>query len=238
ASDNLVLVHGRIGTLDIYALAAMVWGVALYLRGRPVWAGAVLGIGACTKLVAPYALLVLVLIEAYRALRSRTVRKAAARRLGACAAAGTAVFLALLEVMGWIAPPYDPNAGRRLGGGAFGHLGHMLSYAAKQTSPHGPRGIASYPWGWLVDYKPIVYLNVNPAKPADGLVGIHPAVHFVGLISPPILLVGVPALVAAAAIALRRPAAADRDVAVLAVAWLIGTFLPFLLLSLIWQRTS
>src|SRR5581483_5481916 len=43
ASDNLVLVHGRIGTLDIYALAAMVWGVALYLRGRPVWAGAVLG---------------------------------------------------------------------------------------------------------------------------------------------------------------------------------------------------
>ena len=34
ACDNLLLVHGRIGTLDIYALAPMIWGVALYLRGR------------------------------------------------------------------------------------------------------------------------------------------------------------------------------------------------------------
>lgn len=35
ATDNLMLVHGRIGTLDVYALAAMIWGVALYLRGQP-----------------------------------------------------------------------------------------------------------------------------------------------------------------------------------------------------------
>ena len=34
ACDNLLLVHGRIGTLDIYVVAMMIWGVALYLRGR------------------------------------------------------------------------------------------------------------------------------------------------------------------------------------------------------------
>jgi 4-amino-4-deoxy-L-arabinose transferase-like glycosyltransferase len=243
AADNLLLVHGRIGTLDIYALAAMVWGVALYLRGRPVWAGVVLGIGACMKLVAPYALLVLVLIEAYRALRSRTVRKAAARRLGRCAAAGTAVFLALLEVMGWIAPPYDPNAGRRLSGGAFGHLGHMLSYAAKQTSPHGPRGIASYPWEWLGDFKPIVYLNIDPAHPSRGLKHIHPAVHFLGMISPPIMLAAVPGLGLAAWSLWRgregpRSSGSAVGLPLLGVAWFLGTWLPFELLSLLDQRTS
>jgi 4-amino-4-deoxy-L-arabinose transferase-like glycosyltransferase len=53
AADNLFLVHARIGTLDIYAVAAMVWGAALYLRRRPVLAGVVIGVGACAKEVAP-----------------------------------------------------------------------------------------------------------------------------------------------------------------------------------------
>ena len=39
AADNLLLVHGRIGTLDISAVAAMIWAAALYLRGRRVLAG-------------------------------------------------------------------------------------------------------------------------------------------------------------------------------------------------------
>ncbi len=71
AADNLLIVHGRIGTLDIYALAAMVWGAALYLRRRPLLAGVVLGIGACMKLVAAYVLLVIVVLEALRWLDSR-----------------------------------------------------------------------------------------------------------------------------------------------------------------------
>ena len=243
ASDNLLLVHGRIGTLDIYVVAAMLWGVALYLRRHPVWAGVVLGIGACLKLVAPYALLVLVLMEAYRAWASDTTPKAAARRLGECAATATAVFFALLEVLGLIAPPYDPNTGRRIAGGAFGHLGHILSYSAAQTSPNGPKGIASYPWEWLGDYKPIVYLNIDPAHPARGLNHIHPPVHFLGMISPPIMLAAVPGLVLAAWSLWRgwSPAPSADSAAglpLLAVAWFLGTWLPFELLSLIDQRTS
>jgi 4-amino-4-deoxy-L-arabinose transferase-like glycosyltransferase len=39
ASDNLMLVQGRIATLDIYVVAAMVWSMALYVRGRSLAAG-------------------------------------------------------------------------------------------------------------------------------------------------------------------------------------------------------
>jgi hypothetical protein len=114
----------------------------------------------------------------------------------------------------------------------------MLSYAAHQTSPHGPRGIASYPWQWLGDYKPITYLYINPARPAPGLYHIHPATHFIGVVSPPILLLALPALILAAAGAARRLPRAASDVALVGLAWFIGTFAPFELLSLFWSRTS
>jgi predicted membrane-bound dolichyl-phosphate-mannose-protein mannosyltransferase len=238
AVDNLLIVHGRIGTLDVYALAAMVWGAALYLRRHPVLAGVVLGVGACMKLVAAYGLLVLVVLEALRWFGSR---EGAIRRVShviQTAIASAVSFFGILAILGRIARPYDDTAGKLIAGGPFAHLGHMLSYAAGQTSPHGPRGIASYPFAWLVDYKPIVYLNINPARPSAGLVGVHPAVHFLGLISPPILLLGIPALGAAAVVATRRRALPDSELAGLAVAWFVGAFLPFELLSLFWSRTS
>jgi len=241
AADNLLLVHGRIGTLDIYALAAMLCAAALYLRGRPLSAGVAIGVGSCFKLVAPYVLVVLALYELLRA--DRDLR--AVRRLAGAAAVGAVVLVSLLAVLDAVAPPYDPVAGRTITGGPFAHLAHMISYAAGQVSPSGPHGIASYPWQWLVDYKPIVYLNIDPAHPAPGLYGIHPPVHFLGMISPPILLLALPALALAALGVVSRgagtlggrlaPAGAPP---VLGLAWVLGTLGPFELLSLIAHRTS
>jgi hypothetical protein len=190
------------------------------------------------KLVGVYVVFALVLLEALRWLGSREGARRRSWHLAQLIGAGAVAFFGLLAILGQIAPPYDDAAGRLVTGGPFAHLGHMLSYAAAQTSPHGPQGIASYPFGWLVDYKPITYLNINPSRPADGLIGVHPPVHFLGLISPPILLVGVPALVFAGVVALRRRPARDRELAALAVAWFVGTFAPFLLFSLVWQRTT
>ncbi len=62
---------GRIGTLDIYAVAMMIWGVAFYLRGRPLLAGLVLAVGAAFKQVAPYALIALALLELVRVIARR-----------------------------------------------------------------------------------------------------------------------------------------------------------------------
>jgi hypothetical protein len=238
ATDNLLLVHGRIGTLDIYVVTAMIWAAALYLRGRPLAAGAVVGVGACVKLVAPYALLVFALLELLRWPPSAGRRRHAARRLAACVSAAVGVFGVLLDVLDRIAPPYDPGARKLLGGGPLGHLSHMLSFSARQTSPHGPTGIASYPWQWLGDYKPIVYLNVNPSEPSPGLEHVHPAVHFLGMISPPTLALALAGLVVAGRGLWRSRRATRGELPILSLAWTAGTLLPFEALNLFWQRTS
>ena len=228
ASDNLLLVAGRIGTLDIYTAAFMVWAAALYLRQRPVAAGAVLGVGATTKLVAPYLLAVLVLLELFR--HRRAVVRAAGATLATTVAMGTGVYLVALAILDRIAPPYDPQTGQTITGGPFAHTARMFSYAATQTSPNGPKGIASYPWAWLVDFRPIVYLNVTVSSGTT-----HTStVHFLGFISPPILLFAMPALALCAVAAWRR----GELLGGVAIAWFAGTWLPFAALSLFWERTS
>jgi 4-amino-4-deoxy-L-arabinose transferase-like glycosyltransferase len=242
AADNLLLVHGRIGTLDIYAVAAMIWAAALYLRGHPILAGVVVGIGAAAKEVAPYLLLSLVLLELFRWLRTRTGVRGRLGRLAACGAASMAAFLALLEVLDRIASPYSPQTAKLVPDGPFGEVAHILNYAAHQTSPHGPRGIASYPWDWLVDLKWITYLQINPGRPSAALGQVTPAVRFLGLISPPILLLAVPSLLLAV-VWVRRPglrsSPAFRDeVGIVGLAWFLGTYLPFVALSLLESRTT
>ena len=238
AADNLLLVHSRIATLDIYAVTAMIWAAVLYLRGRPLLAGVVIGVGACAKEVAPYVLLALLALELLRAYRDRSAVRPALVRVAMCATAAAAVFVGLLALLDVIAPPFDPLAHKLVGGGVLGHIRYMLHYGSHQTSPHGPQGIASYPWGWLVDIKPILYLNINPQRPVPGLLNVHPQAHFLGMISPAILLVGLPGLATAAWRSARRGRCGASDVELLGLAWFAGTFVPFVLLSVIDSRTS
>jgi hypothetical protein len=197
ACDNLLLVHGRIGTLDIYALAMMVWAVAFYLRRRPMLAGLTLAVATGFKEVAPYALIAVALIELGRVLARRRrggpdewrVRPTLIRFV--FMTASTAIgFVLLLTIMDAIATPYADATAQLINGGPFAEIAHIISYAAQQTSPHGPQGIASYPWAWLIDLKPITYLRINPSLPGNGLFAIHPVSKFLGMISPPILFAG------------------------------------------------
>jgi len=242
AADNLLLVHGRIGTLDISAVAAMVWGVALYLRARPMWAGVVIGIGACAKEVTPYVLLVLIVLELLRWWPARSEGRRRVGRLTSCAAVAAVTFLVVLSLLGRIAPDYSPQTGKLVPHGAFGEAAHILNYAEHQTSPDGPKGIASYPWDWLVDFKPITYLQINPSRPSAGLEQVEPAVHFIGVINPPILLLALPGLVFAAAGAFpgqfKRMRRSADEVGLVGLAWFLGTYVPFVALSLIESRTS
>jgi 4-amino-4-deoxy-L-arabinose transferase-like glycosyltransferase len=260
AADNLLLVQGRIATLDIYVVAAMVWAAALYLRGRPLAGGVVLGIGAACKEVAPYALFALALWELFLVAGQPGFGHGlarAVRRLGAFAVSAATVFLALLAVMDRIAPPYDPATGRRVPGGVLGHLRHIVTFASRISTSHGASGIRSYPWEWLGDFKPIGYLVINPKHPAPTLAHDHPATMFLGMMSPPIMLLILPALGFAgvgAWRALRRPAAGARAAravrlvrgpelgagasAEFGLAWFLGTWTPYEALSIAWQRSS
>src|ERR1019366_1476266 len=156
----------------------------------------------------------------------------------------------------------DDADAKLITGGAFAHIGHMFSYASHQTSLHGPQGIASYPWQWLLDYKPITYLRINPSNPSAGLGATPPVSRFLGIVSPPIMALWIPAMLfvlyrLAQASGLRRrprsieavsggsPAAswqfgspAPTQVAIVGLAWFLGTWVPFELLSLIYSRTS
>ena len=150
AADNLLLVHGRIGTLDVPVLATMIWAAALYLRGHPLAAGVLIGVGACIKLVAPYVLLVLLLYELGRRLVSRRARSPErlwrpSARLASCAAIAAAVFVGLLAILDRIAPPYDSANGEAGRAAARSVISPTCSATAPirqvRTDPPGSRPI-------------------------------------------------------------------------------------------------
>jgi 4-amino-4-deoxy-L-arabinose transferase-like glycosyltransferase len=256
ACDNLLLVHGRIGTLDVYALAPMIFGVGLYLRGRWVAAAVVLALADCMKEVAPYALIVLALAEAGRALIAWRDGSAPAEwhwwpalvRWVACSLLSIGLFIGGLGLMGLIAHPYADAEGRFITGGPVDELRHMIVYAAQLTASK-PTGIASYPWQWLLDIKPIVYLRVTSPLPGQAA-GILPDVSFIGEMSPPIMLLAVPSVVFfAVRLALARPALgaaagggaralADVQMSLLGAAWFLATWVPFELEQAIDHRIS
>ncbi|MGI8847590.1 MAG: glycosyltransferase family 39 protein [Candidatus Dormibacteria bacterium] len=242
AAENLLFVHARIGTLDIFVLTFMIWSAALYMRGRRVSAGVLLGAGTCVKLVAPYMFLVFILVEALRQLsvvRGQSVQPknerlvSRVRGLVLCGVAATAVYAGGLEAMDRAVPAYD-IAAQHTYSNSVAHTAHILKFAADLTAPGGAQGIASYPWQWLGDYKPIVYANVDVQHVENGHPVLISTVHFLGLVNPLILVAALPALVLALCRIWRRP----EEIDILGTAWWVGMFLPFILASGVWHRIS
>jgi len=251
AADNLMIVSGRIGTLDIYALAPMLFGAAFYLRGRLLPAVLMLALADCMKEVAPYALIVLALVEIGRVLLARrdrtlpaqwTLRRALGR-FAVLAVGSFAGFILGLWVMGLIATPYADSAHQLITGGPFAHLWHIITYAEALTDPHGASGIASYPWQWLFDKGAITYLGVSAPLPGHAA-GILPVCEFLGEISPPILALAIPALALCLVRLAGRPrriaarSADEIQLSLLALAWFFGTWGPYELQSAFEHRIS
>jgi hypothetical protein len=246
--DNLILVGGRIATLDIYAMSMMVVAMALYLHRRPLLAGVALGIAGCMKEVALLLALVVVLLEAFLWVRAWWVGRQAAlatqpsleardplpspstprggwRALAWFLGAGALSLLALLWLLDVLVPGYDPVNHVTYAASPFTHLFHMYHYAQLLKSKPYEVGISSSPWLWLIDERTIPYAKVAVNSVSAGkIVASHATVYFRGAINPFIIFLAIPALFGALAAAWRK---GDR-VAAVGAAWCLGTFLPML----------
>jgi dolichyl-phosphate-mannose-protein mannosyltransferase len=240
--DNLLLVHSRIGTLDIYALALMIVAATLYLRKHPIGAGVVLGVAMCMKEVAIYMFLVFVLFEALRLLRSWWVEHSAggwvrrnARPAGLVVLSSAVSFLLLLWLLDVLVPAYDTGTHITYAGSPFTHFFHIVHYATLLKAEPAKPGISSTPWQWLLNEKAIPYAKTAVNSSVKGkIVASHPIYFFQGLMNPYIIFLAIPALCACASIWWRT---GDR-LALLSIAWFLGTFLPAVFESYVLDRVN
>jgi predicted membrane-bound dolichyl-phosphate-mannose-protein mannosyltransferase len=252
AFENLWLVSGRIAVLDIYCVPFMLAGAAFYLRRQPIMAGIAIGVGGCFKETAILAVLVLFLLEAMRAasaIASGRRKLAPFRRLARPVTMGlvtVVTFASVLAVADAIATPY--NSGHPVTRGearicahlwlwrsSCNHIAFILRYGNNLSSPHGPQGIASYPWEWWIDVKGIPYYTEDVTVTVTGKPPVTTTViNFRGLISRVLLFTSWLGILMSVYWAIRR----RDDMSFLVIAWILGTWFPLALLSLFEQRTT
>jgi dolichyl-phosphate-mannose-protein mannosyltransferase len=240
--DNLMMIHSRIGTLDIYYVAMALVAAALYVREKPALAGLALGVGACMKLSALGAIPVFLLLEAFVVLWARggspgVWRTARARAIPFVLMVSVSVVVLIVGVwiMDLLVPAYDPGTHITYAGNPFKHIAHILSYAAQLKAVPNATGISSSPWQWLLDKNPIDYYRVAVNSVSGGKIVASRAVFYAqGEINPFIIFLAIPALFAAIGAAWY-----ERDrIAALGAAWCVGTFIPLLIQADVFDRIS
>jgi len=233
AFDNLSLVHGRIGTLDIMVLAPLLLGSWMGLRRRWLAAGALMGLGTLVKLTGVYGLAALLLLLGLESVG----RWRASRRLDLAF-----VRPALLVIAGYV---LVFGAGLTALDARFSsyknpveHLQHMVTYGSNLTKAGGNptcESNDSSPWQWLVNDCEMTYYRVAVTTKADGkVVGSIPSIDFRGAMNP--VLLGAFSMGIAAAIWL-----AWRGGSLLArwgLVWIAVNYLPYVVLVLARSRIT
>ncbi len=232
--ENLTLVHSRIGTLDMMALAPILVAAWLALRSRWAWAGVLLALGLLIKLTALYGLLaigVMILLrcaETWR--RERRVRLADLR---------PAVIVSVVSISLAMAGLWALDARFTKYASPFEHVAHMFKYGANLRTPVDRAGICStndsLPWEWPFNQCQITYLRVDvTVRAGDKVVSKVPSIDFRGAMNP--LLAGaIPlALLMTTWLAWRR----KNRLALWAVVWAAANYLPYVGLSLVNHRIT
>jgi dolichyl-phosphate-mannose-protein mannosyltransferase len=234
AFDNLSLVHGRIGTLDIMVLAPLLLGSWFALRGRWFAAGALMGVGTLVKLTGLYGLLALFLWLAIEALgrwrRNRRLDAAFLRPVLLVLAGYVLVFGAGLTALD---ARFSSYAGRPLD-----HLAYMVTYGANLTKPGGDpacKSNDSVPWQWLANDCQMTYYRVEvTTKSGDKVISSLPRIDFRGAMNP--VLIGTFGLGISAALwlAWRK----GSRLALWSVVWIAANYLPYVLLVVTRSRIA
>jgi predicted membrane-bound dolichyl-phosphate-mannose-protein mannosyltransferase len=233
AFDNLMFVHGRMGTLDMMALAPMLVAAWLALRDRWLLAGVFVAVGALVKLTALYALLALLVLLVIRA----TGAWRQGRRVGTEVRAGAV----LVGAFGFVAflGLWALDARFTTFASPIDHVGHMVQYAAALEAPEDRGGLctgaSSAPWQWLINECQINYLRVDvTVTEGEEVVSRTATIDFRGALNP--LLAGTIPLAALFVgwVAWRT----GNVLAVWAIVWAAANFLPLVWLALVSQRVT
>ncbi len=230
--DNLTLVHGRIGTLDILVLAPMLVGSWLALRRRWILAGVAMGIALLIKITALYGIGAVVL---YVLLTEGPEWWRARRMPGLDDLRGPLGFviitlsvaiggLTLLDVaLSRFPSPID-------------HIARIFTYGANLRAPVTV-GLCpeadSRPWQWIFNECQINYFRSDVTVRIGGEVTAkYATIEFRGALNP--FLAGAIPL---AALFTAWYAWRTRDrLAIWAIAWGAANYVPYLLLAVFTPR--
>jgi predicted membrane-bound dolichyl-phosphate-mannose-protein mannosyltransferase len=228
--DILSFVHGRIGTLDMMALAFILLGAALALRRHWMLAGVAFALGALCKETAVFGLFAFLILEGLSLLDARRrgegLRLEALRPAAICMGAFLVVGLSGLWVLDWrftsFASPLD-------------HLAKLFGYGIALQGGPSPSGIASNPWDWLVNGGQFDYLRVAVNSLSNGqVVASRATVEFRALLNP--VLIGSAALIVPFAVVAARNV--KSQLARWSIVWMAANYLPFVGLALVSHRIS
>jgi dolichyl-phosphate-mannose-protein mannosyltransferase len=229
AFENLTFVHGRIGTLDMMSLAAILVGAWLGLRGHWTLAGVACAVGSLVKLTGAFGLLALLTYQVVLLVRARRGERG---RLGWDDLRPTLLLVSAYAVVA-IAGLWALDLRFSGYGDPWAHLVHMMSFGAALQTTGTTGGIASTPWQWLVNEGHINYLRVAVDTKVNGVVtGSLVKVEFRGALNP-ILLGALPlGFLFTFWYAWRK----GSLLAIWCLAWAAANFLPYLPLAIVSHR--
>jgi dolichyl-phosphate-mannose-protein mannosyltransferase len=230
AFDNLVFVHSRIGTLDIFVVAFLLLGLYLYLRGWAIPSGLALVAATLCKIGGIYGLGVLWIFVGLNLLRTRATEGrwcfGSLRPLLVTTITYAVGLIWLLGALDSIWSPYD---------NPIAHLQHIFQYGFALTRQEGPQGQESNPWQWLLNEVQITYLRTDVQTAANGRVETtRTLIFFRGAMNPFVIFIAPLAMAHAAHSALKR-----RDaLSFMALALFVAAYAPFWPAALIAKRIS
>lgn len=233
AFDNLAIVHSRIGTLDMMALAPMLIGAWLALRRRWALAGVAMAVAFLVRITALFGLLAILLWlawEAWTQWRSDgPLPWEASRAVAVLLGSFAVVALGGLWLLDLRFSSFD---------NPLAHIGHMVSYGANLTEPVDRSGIcvsaSSAPWQWLFNECQINYLRVDVTVTYNGALQREATIDFRGALNP-VLASAIP-IASLATLWIAR--SAHATLARWSVIWAAASFLPYLYLSLVNHRVT
>jgi predicted membrane-bound dolichyl-phosphate-mannose-protein mannosyltransferase len=219
--DNMVFVHSRIATLDIFMLSFMLIGFYWYFSGKIKSSAVAMALSTLCKIGGFYGVLTIGVYHLGKEILSKG-RKTDWQNLFAFferyAIVYLGCFLVLLTVLDYFWAGYK---------NPFEHLSHIYTYTFALRAPdvRSPTEIWSYPWEWLLNERKITYAAVNVSVYTDDTLSrVYPSVQFLGAMSPVVVFLTIPVVAYSA----YRYYKARDEFALFILAWFSMTYLPFI----------